>query len=93
MKMPYYLPKTGVWNPLADYPRNELCYCTSGKKFKKCCLPRVSPTCSSEKAEKYLKIVQRVKEVGAERTFKKYIDQATEPAAEQKDPYFQGAGE
>lgn len=28
------------WNPLLKYPRNESCYCGSGVKFKKCCLPR-----------------------------------------------------
>lgn len=35
-----YVPVEGsAWNPLQKYPRNEPCYCGSGKKFKKCCLP------------------------------------------------------
>lgn len=28
-----------VFNPFLKYPRNESCYCGSGIKFKKCCLP------------------------------------------------------
>lgn len=28
-----------VWNPCAGLPRNMLCPCFSGKKFKKCCGP------------------------------------------------------
>ena len=32
-------PQQGfAWNPYVKYPRNELCYCQSGKKYKKCCL-------------------------------------------------------
>jgi hypothetical protein len=27
------------WNPIQDLPRNKPCFCDSGKKFKKCCLP------------------------------------------------------
>jgi SEC-C motif len=33
------LPKEGyTWNPFLGYPRNHTCICTSGKKFKACCL-------------------------------------------------------
>lgn len=27
-------------NPLLKFPRNDPCPCKSGKKFKKCCLPK-----------------------------------------------------
>jgi hypothetical protein len=33
------LSKGHSWNPLRKYPRNELCFCGSGLKSKKCCLP------------------------------------------------------
>ncbi len=34
-----YKPLNGFqWNPLLKYPRNQACYCHSGKKYKKCCL-------------------------------------------------------
>ncbi len=37
-------PKPGFsWNPLMKLPRNEPCVCGSGKKFKKCHLPSMSP--------------------------------------------------
>lgn len=44
-----YVPEAGFkWNPILKYPKNESCYCGSGKKFKKCCLPTetmaVNPT-------------------------------------------------
>lgn len=29
------------WNPLLRYPRNSLCFCGSGIKSKKCCLPKI----------------------------------------------------
>lgn len=31
-----------VWNPLARYPRNKGCFCGSGVKSKRCCLPKIS---------------------------------------------------
>jgi hypothetical protein len=34
--MPYQLKPGFVWNPLKKFPRNSLCPCKSGKKFKKC---------------------------------------------------------
>lgn len=30
-------------NPLLEWPRNFRCICGSGKKFKRCCLPELSP--------------------------------------------------
>lgn len=45
------IPKPGyVWNPTLNYPRNSPCFCKSGKKFKKCCLSLIPPTCTKEKA-------------------------------------------
>lgn len=35
--MKAYKPKDGFdWNPALGFPRNEPCFCGSGKKFKKC---------------------------------------------------------
>ena len=35
-------PKTNmVWNPLLAYGRNNPCWCDSGKKAKRCCLPNI----------------------------------------------------
>lgn len=43
-----FIPMPGMaWNPLLRYPRNRMCPCLSGKKFKACCLltlPRVVPS-------------------------------------------------
>ncbi len=42
-----YTPKAGyAWNPLRDFPRNEVCFCGSGKKFKKCHADRLRPCVS-----------------------------------------------
>jgi hypothetical protein len=30
------------WNPLAKYPRNMACWCKSGVKSKRCCLPQIA---------------------------------------------------
>lgn len=39
-KLPVYrLEAGGYWNPLTSYPRNKGCFCGSGEKAKKCCLP------------------------------------------------------
>ena len=35
-------PQTPAFNPYKHVGRNDPCPCGSGKKFKKCCLPRVS---------------------------------------------------
>lgn len=32
------------WNPLNSYPVNMMCFCGSGKKFKKCCQSKI-PKC------------------------------------------------
>jgi uncharacterized protein YecA (UPF0149 family) len=39
----FVLHEGNAWNPLQKYPRNAPCFCNSGKKAKKCCLPRVIP--------------------------------------------------
>ncbi len=33
----YKIPEGTISNPIRDYPRNMVCPCASGKKFKKCC--------------------------------------------------------
>lgn len=37
-----------VANPLLKYPRNESCWCESGVKAKKCCLPKQTLTVPKE---------------------------------------------
>lgn len=40
-----YSPMPGhVWNPFTKFPPNYKCFCDSGKKFKKCCEPKMSRT-------------------------------------------------
>ncbi len=40
-----YNPMPGhVWNPFTNFPPNYKCFCDSGKKFKKCCEPKMSRT-------------------------------------------------
>lgn len=36
------LPEGFMWNPLLKLPRNSPCPCKSGKKFKKCHLPKMT---------------------------------------------------
>ena len=44
-----YMPKHGAgFNPLLKYPRNNACFCGSGRKFKSGCLPAL-PKCVPEK--------------------------------------------
>lgn len=41
-KVFYHLPEGYLWNPLNKYPQNRGCFCGSGVKAKRCCIP-VSP--------------------------------------------------
>lgn len=41
LKTYYRTPEGGAWNPLVGYPRNKGCFCGSGTKAKRCCLPHV----------------------------------------------------
>lgn len=44
-------PKDGlVWSPLRRWPVNEPCYCGSGRKAKKCCLPTAPATMEAKDA-------------------------------------------
>ena len=53
------VPASGMtWNPLLKYPPNNLCPCLSGKKFKKCCLPKVKKVIPNELAEKISKMLK-----------------------------------
>lgn len=46
-------PAGAAWNPLREFPVNHMCFCGSGRKAKKCCLPRLS-ACLSKETAKYL---------------------------------------
>lgn len=59
MKITGYKAKPGfIKNPMFKFPRNEKCYCESGLKAKKCCLPKLKPYIKETDAEdikRYLK--------------------------------------
>jgi hypothetical protein len=44
-------PQDDAWNPMLGFPRNNPCFCASGVKFKKCCLPRMTRVISKENAK------------------------------------------
>jgi SEC-C motif len=44
-------PEKSAWNPMLRFPRNNPCFCASGVKFKKCCLPRMTRVISKENAK------------------------------------------
>jgi hypothetical protein len=46
----YHLHAGNIWNPLRTYPRNNPCFCGSGQKSKRCCLPKVIPYTSQKHA-------------------------------------------
>ena len=55
-------PKDGfAWNPLRDYPRNLACFCGSGGKAKRCCLPKQFLTVESKLAGELQKYMNYVK--------------------------------
>ena len=41
-----------TWNPLRGYPRNNGCFCGSGDKAKKCCMPKLLSTVPAGEAKK-----------------------------------------
>lgn len=42
-----------TWNPLRTLPRNSLCPCLSGQKFKKCCLNKLPLVVAEKVAEDF----------------------------------------
>lgn len=57
-----YVPQIGnKWNPILKYPKNESCYCGSGKKFKKCCLPGETMAVNSVYADAASGVVKRLR--------------------------------
>ena len=54
------------WNPFKKYPRNESCYCGSGKKYKNCCIdtePMAIPKESAAKAKELVETIARYREI------------------------------
>jgi hypothetical protein len=47
----YMLQPGYAWNPLTGYPRNKGCFCGSGEKAKKCCLPWINRACLQSEAD------------------------------------------
>lgn len=59
-----YLPEPGFkWNPVLKYPKNEACYCGSGVKFKKCCLPNESMAVNPTYADAAVGLVKTMRAV------------------------------
>lgn len=59
-----YVPTEGhAWNPTTGWPRNAPCFCGSTKKFKKCCLGKVSRTCLEESRAALEKATKHAKEL------------------------------
>lgn len=55
------------FNPFLKYPRNETCYCGSGKKYKKCCManePAAIPEDVVPRATKLIKKIRAKKKNG-----------------------------
>ncbi len=53
----YQLLPGNAWNPLEQWPRNEACWCGSGKKAKKCCLLKAYPVIKAELAQNIRKLM------------------------------------
>lgn len=53
-KMAMKLAPGFTWNPLRTLPRNQLCPCRSGKKFKRCCLDTLPIAVPEKHAEIFL---------------------------------------
>jgi uncharacterized protein YecA (UPF0149 family) len=53
-------PISLAWNPIQDLPRNKPCFCDSGKKFKKCCLPNQPKLMEIELARLTLATIQEI---------------------------------
>ena len=47
-----------VPNPLKNYPRNQLCYCDSGIKFKRCHLNLLPATVTPEVAQEIKELLK-----------------------------------
>jgi len=53
------MPNKGYeWNPLRKWPRNDACFCKSGKKFKKCCDGKLEHVVTNAKAIELKKAMQ-----------------------------------
>ncbi len=51
-----------AFNPLATLPRNEPCFCGSGKKFKKCCLDKtIGSTTTTQEASRIKELLKQSK--------------------------------
>lgn len=56
-------PSPGLsWNPMLKFPPNDLCYCRSGLKFKKCCKLKQPLVVENEFAEKATPLVKKVRD-------------------------------
>ncbi len=56
-----YKAKPGfVANPLLKYPRNRVCPCGSGEKFKSCCLKVMTRYVTADLADRYQKGMRNI---------------------------------
>lgn len=57
----HFVKEGFAWNPLKSWPRNEACFCLSGKKFKKCCGPNLRECVAVDEAPKLQSLVDQMK--------------------------------
>ena len=50
-----------AWNPLLKYPRNATCFCGSGFKAKRCCLPNLELAVSKEAASRISPLIKEIR--------------------------------
>lgn len=49
-----------IHNPLLKYPRNTICFCRSGKKFKRCHMNQLPRTVIREQAEEAKALMKKL---------------------------------
>jgi hypothetical protein len=63
----YRVDPGNSWNPLKHYPKNATCWCSSGIKAKRCCLPTTPQFVSVKQAATLAQFVKYVEAGGTER--------------------------
>lgn len=59
-KMGNFLTEGFAWNPMKAWPRNEACFCLSGIKFKKCCMPNLRECIAEAEVPKMKSLVDKM---------------------------------
>jgi len=56
------LKNGAIWNPVRKWPRNALCPCESGVKFKKCCLEKIPLAINKKELDNAIKAAKKQQE-------------------------------